>query len=79
MHPLAPNLTQLTDDELYKKRSELTERLIIGYRMGQTGMIMQLQLLLDDYNQEYQRRNQKLLDDASKSNRNFQDKIDITK
>jgi hypothetical protein len=79
MHPLAPDLTNLSDDELFKKRSELTERLNLSYRMGHTQMIMQLQLLLNDYNMEYQRRNQKMLEDAAANKRNFQDKIDITR
>lgn len=79
MHPLAPDLTKFSDDELHKKRSELNNRLLFAYRMGHTQMIMQLQLLLEDYNNEVMKRNQKLLDDASKNGRNYQDKIDIGK
>ena len=79
MHPLAPDLTTLTDDELHKKHGELQEKLIFAYRMGHTNLIMQMQLLLDDYKIEINKRNQKMLDDAAKSGRSFQDKIDITK
>lgn len=79
MHPLAPDLTTLTDDELHKKHGELQEKLIFSYRMGHTNLIMQMQLLLDDYKIEINKRNQKMLDDAAKSGRSFQDKIDITK
>lgn len=79
MHPLAPDLTSLSDDDLHKKRGELQQKLVFAYRMGQTNLIMQMQLLLEDYMVEIQKRNQKMLDDATKSGRNFQDKIDITK
>jgi hypothetical protein len=77
MHPLAPNLTGLSDDELHKKRAELQNRMTFAYRMGQGEMIGQIQLLLGDYDMEIQKRNQKMLDDMNRNNPNFKDKIDI--
>jgi hypothetical protein len=77
MHPLAPNLTGLSDDELHKKRAELHNRMTFAYRMGQGEIIGQIQLLLGDYDMEIQKRNQKMLDDMQKNNKNFKDKIDI--
>jgi hypothetical protein len=77
MHPLAPNLTGLSDDELHKKRAELQNRMTFAYRMGQGEIIGQIQLLLGDYDMEIQKRNQKMLDDMQKNNKNFKDKIDI--
>lgn len=77
MHPLAPNLTGLSDDDLHKKRAELQNRMTFAYRMGQGEMIGQIQLLLGDYDMEIQKRNQKMLDDLQKNNKNFKDKIDI--
>ena len=77
MHPLAPNLTGLSDDELHKKRAELHNRITFAYRMGQGEIISQIQLLLGDYDMEIQKRNQKMLDDMQKNNKNFKDKIDI--
>lgn len=79
MHPLAPDLTKLTDDELHQKRAELNNRLMFAYRMGHTDMIHQVQLLVGDYDLEIQKRNQKLLDDMGKNGRNFNDKINIGK
>ena len=79
MHPLAPSLSGLSDDELHKKHGELQNRLMFAYRMGQGQMVGQLQMLLDDYLIEIQTRNQKMFDDAAKSGRNLQNKIDITK
>jgi hypothetical protein len=77
MHPLAPNLSDLTDDELHTKRAELTNRMTFAYRMGHGDIIGQIQLLLGDYDMEIQKRNQKMLDDLQKNNKNFKDKIDI--
>lgn len=77
MHPLAPDLTGLSDDDLHKKRAELQNRMTFAYRMGQGEIIGQIQLLLGDYDMEIQKRNQKMLDDMQKNNKNFKDKIDI--
>lgn len=77
MHPLAPDLSGLTDDELHKKRAELTNRMMFAYRMGHSDMIGQIQLLINDYDMEIQKRNQKTMDELQKNNKNFRDKIDI--
>jgi hypothetical protein len=69
MHPLAPDLTGLTDEELHTKRGELQGRLNYAYRIGSPDMVTQLQLLLQDYAIEVERRNQKMLDDAQKAGR----------
>lgn len=69
MHPLAPDLTNLSDEELHTKRSELMNRVSQAYRMGNGTMVGQLQLLLQDYAIEVERRNRKMMDDALKSGR----------
>lgn len=79
MHPLAPDLTKLTDEELTNKISELNNRIMFAYRMGHTQLIMQMELLSEDFMFEQQKRNQKILDDLQKNNKNFADKIDIAK
>lgn len=77
MHPLTPDLSTLSDDDLHKKRAELMNRLMFAYRMGHSDVVGQAQLILGDYDAEIQRRNQKMLDDMQKNNPNFKDKIDI--
>jgi hypothetical protein len=77
MHPLTPDLTGLSDDELHKKRAELSNRMMFAYRMGHGDMIGQIQLVMGDYDMEVQRRNQKMLDDLEKNSKTFKDKIDI--
>jgi hypothetical protein len=69
MHPLSPDLSKLTDDELHTKRGELQSRMSQAYRLGSTDMVGQLQLLLQDYAMEVERRNQVMLDQAQKSGR----------
>jgi hypothetical protein len=79
MHPLAPDLTKLTDDELNKNFNNLQSKLMFAYRAGQSDMVGQLNLLLDDYRIELETRNRKLLEAGDKSGKSFADKIDITK
>jgi len=59
MHPLLGSLSNLSDDELYKKLSELNNRFAQAYRSGPYQVIPQLQLLIEDYNTEISRRNAK--------------------
>jgi hypothetical protein len=77
MHPLTPDLSGLSDDELHKKRAELSNRMQFAYRMGHGDMIGQIQMVMGDYDMEVQRRNQKMLDDLEKNSKTFKDKIDI--
>jgi len=77
MHPLTPDLSKLTDDELHKKRGELMNRLTFAYRMGHSDIVGQAQLILGDYEAEISRRNQKMLEEMQKTNPGFKDKIDI--
>ena len=79
MHPLAPDLSKLTDDELQQKRGELQNRLMTSYRMGNPDMVTQIQLLLQDYDIEIQTRNQKLMDQMQKSSKNFGNIINISR
>ena len=69
MHPLSPDLTKLTDEELHSKRAELQNRLGYAYRIGNPEMVHQLNLLIQDYALEVEQRNKKMLDDAQKSGR----------
>ena len=78
MHPLAPDLSKLSDDELQQKRSELQNRLMFSYRTGNADLVGQIQLLMQNYDTEIQQRNQKLLDQLQKANKNFGNIINIS-
>ena len=69
MHPLTQDLSKLTDDDLYTKRSELQNKLGFAYRMGNSDLVHQLNLVIGDYMLEIETRNKKMLEDAQKSGR----------
>jgi hypothetical protein len=50
-----------------------------AYRMGSADMVGQLQLLLQEYAMEVERRNQRMLNDAQKSGRLGKDTDDTAK
>ena len=79
MHPLAPDLTGLKEEELHRKHSELITRINQAWRMGQSDVLMQLQMLEEDYKMEIQRRSQKLMDDMMAKNEKYKGIIDIGK
>ena len=47
-HPLAPNLSELSMEELTKQFNELNRKLNQAYRQGPFGIIPQMQMLLED-------------------------------
>lgn len=66
MHPLTPNLSVFKDDELNQKFADLQKRLSQCYRLGPATAIPQLQMLIQDYQAEIGRRNQKIMDEMNK-------------
>lgn len=76
-HPLTPDLTKLSMDELTKKHSDLLSRITYAYRIGQADMVAQLQMIMEDYQNEMNERNRKQLEEMEKSSKNFKNIIDI--
>lgn len=78
MHPLAPNLKNISTDELSKKINDLRKRLTFAAKTNHY-LVNQIFFLLDDYQQEYQKRlleeQQKILKELG--NDFFSDKIDV--
>lgn len=77
MHPLTPDLSKLTTEELNVKYNELVKRSTFAYRMGRPDIIQQLQMLMEDYQSEISARNQRALEEMEKSSKNFKNIIDI--
>jgi hypothetical protein len=77
MHPLIEDVTQLKDEDLHKKIYELTSKLTQAYRMGNYALAGQCHMLLEEYNLESTRRNQKKLDEVLEKNDKFNGVIDI--
>ena len=76
-HPLSPDLTSLSLEELHSKHGELLKKITLAYSWGNAAMVQQLQMLLADYNYEIDVRNQKQLDEMQKNSKNFKNIIDI--
>ena len=76
-HPLAPNISELKDDELYAKITELGNKMNSAYRMGSGDMLRQMQMLLAHYQEELAVRNRKKLEEIEKNNNNFKNIINI--
>ena len=76
-HPLAEDLTQLSDAELNQKYNDLSSRLMQAYRFGQSSMVGQIQMLIDDYRNELANRQRKQLEDMMSKSDKFNKIIDI--
>ena len=77
MHPLAGDLTQLSDEDLLKKVNDLYDRLKTAYFMSNPAISMQLRMLLDSYRNEQTRRAQIEQEKFMKQNKKLTDRIDI--
>ena len=76
MHPLMPNLSELSLEELTTKYNELVKRLTQAHRIGNGNLVRQVSMLLEGYRSELSQRQQKILDEANKK-ANFKNIIDI--
>ena len=79
MHPLAGDLTKLTDQELQNKVTELYEKLRMSYYSSQAELHQQLRMLLEDYRSEQQRRFQAQQEEFMLKNKKIADKIKVKK
>jgi hypothetical protein len=52
-HPLIPDLTDLTVEQLGEKINELSKKLSIAYGMGNMDLVNQLQMALESYRTKY--------------------------
>ena len=77
MHPLVPDLGNLSTEELHKKYNELTQKLNQAYRFGPSSAIPQMQMILENYRFEMDVRNRKLIEEMEAKNDKFKGIIDI--
>ncbi len=77
MHPLSPDLTQLSDADLQKQNSELITKLNMAGRMGNYALTAQLQMLIEDYQYELKMRQQRMMEELLKKDDKFKDIIEI--
>lgn len=81
MHPLAQDLSGLSDDEVHKKFNELQKKFQQAYKFGPQAIIPQIQMMMEHFQNEIQRRNQKQMEEmmkkAEEGGRGFKKIIDI--
>lgn len=77
-HPLAPNLSTLSEEDLVQKLGDLHKRMNIASRTNHH-LANQIYFLIDDYQQEYnhrlQKKDQEIMDELGGDF--FSDKIDV--
>jgi len=76
-HPLTPKLSNLSQEDLMAKISELNKRLTMAYRWGRGDLAQQVHMVLEDYQFELNERNRKQMEEMQKNNPNFDKIIDI--
>lgn len=77
MHPLVGNLEELSTEELHKKYNELLAKYNQAFRFGPTSIIPQMQMILENYRYEMDKRNRKVLDEMESKNAKLKGLIDI--
>ena len=77
MHPLVPDLSNLSTEELHKKYNELMSKLNQAYKFGPAGAIPQMQMILENYRYEMDARNRKIMEEMEAKNDKFKGLIDI--
>lgn len=76
-HPFAPNLSQETTEDLSEKISTLNSRLQWAFRMGKHDMVRQMQMVIESYRNEYQKRMEEQWNKKS-GGQSLDKKIDIS-
>lgn len=74
IHPFLPDLSTMSLEELQEKSSKLTQNLTFAYRMGNTALIQQVNMVLEGYKTEISKR----LDDLYKK-QNLGNQVNIKK
>ena len=80
MHPLSPNLHEMSDTDLNEKIKSLNTKLVQAYQSS-PGVVNQIRMMLDDFTEERMRRDKeqlkKLLDQSKDKGDDWDDIIDI--
>lgn len=77
MHPLAGDLTQISDEELLKKINELYDKIKMSSYMADPNINYQLRMLLETYRVEQERRKVVAQEKFVKDHKKLADRIDI--
>ncbi len=76
-HPLAPDLSELTESQLHERYNELMSKMNQAYRFGPSSAIPQMQLMQAHFQEEIQKRHIKQLEEIQSKTKDFNKIIDI--
>jgi hypothetical protein len=80
MHPLSPNLNDMSDTDLNDRIKSLNTKLVQAYQSS-PGVVNQIRMMLDDFTEERMRRDKeqlnKLMKQSTDKGDNWDDIIDI--
>jgi hypothetical protein len=80
-HPLTPDLKAMSEADLLKKISELQKRMSFAYSTGNSHLMMQIQMMLEDYKEEQSARDrarlEKMMEDQKDKGKDWDDLIDV--
>lgn len=80
-HPLTPNLTDLSDADILKKISELQKRMNFAYQTGNSHVMNQIGMMLEDYQEEQRKRDRdrwnNMQEQQKDSGKDWDDLIDV--
>lgn len=81
MHPLAPDLSKVSNEELYEKFNDLQRRYNQAYRFGPASIMPQVQMMMDHYRAEIAERNRRQMEEMANkesSGKGYKGIIDIS-
>jgi hypothetical protein len=81
MHPLAPDLSGVSNEELYEKFNGLQKRYNQAYRFGPASIMPQIQLMMEHYRAEIAERNRRQMEEMAakeSSGKGYKGIIDIS-
>lgn len=76
-NPLLPDLSKVKNDEIELKISELMKKYLIAARSGQGIVCSQIQVILEAYKTEQQKRYIETQQKALRQNKNLDDYINV--
>jgi hypothetical protein len=78
LHPLMGNLRDVELEELIRKISDLNQKYTQSLRSGNQSLANQIRMVMNSYQEEYQRRMAELADKA-RNDKMLKDKVNIKK
>lgn len=81
MHPLAPDLSKTSNEELYEKFNDLQRRYNQAYRFGPASIMPQVQMMMEHYRAEIAERNRRQMEEMANkeaSGKGYKGIIDIS-